>query len=44
MPCIGIHEDVLQAMLKDDAVREVLVSWHHGKWTLSIRLGGLGAR
>lgn len=40
----GIHEDALQVMIEGGAVREVLVSRHNEKWTLSIRLGGAGSR
>jgi len=41
---VGIHEDALQVMIEGGAVREVLVSRHNEKWTLSIRLGGAGSR
>ena len=40
----GIHEDALRVMLEGGAVREVLVSRHGDKWSLAIRLGGVGSR
>lgn len=40
----GIQEETLRAMLEGGAVREVLVSRHDEKWTLAIRLGGVGSR
>lgn len=40
----GIQEETLQAMLEAGAVREVLISRHQDKWSLSIRLGGAGSR
>ncbi len=40
----GIQEDALRIMLEGGAVRDVLVSRQHEKWTLAIRLGGAGSR
>lgn len=42
----GIHEDVLRALVEQHAVRECLVAKVDGgpDWSLSIRLGGSGAR
>lgn len=40
----GIQEDALRIMLEGGAVRDVLVSRHHEKWTLAIRIGGVGSR
>ena len=42
----GIHEDVLRALVEQNAVRECLVAKVDGgpDWGLSIRLGGSGAR
>lgn len=42
----GIHEEVLRALVDQHAVRECLVARIDGgpDWSLSIRLGGSGAR
>lgn len=40
----GIQEETLQAMLEAGTVREVLISRHQDKWSLSIRLGCAGSR
>ncbi|WP_259155038.1 hypothetical protein [Pseudomonas sp. JAI111] len=42
----GIHEEVLRALVEQQAVRECLVARIDGgpAWGLSIRLGGSGAR
>jgi len=40
----SIQEETLRAMLEGGAVRDVLVSRHEEKWTLSIRLGGTHSR
>lgn len=42
----GIQEEVLRALLQENAVRECLVAKVDGgpRWGLSIHLGGSGAR
>jgi hypothetical protein len=42
----GIHEEVLRALVEQHAVRECLVAKVDGglDWSVSIRLGGSGAR
>lgn len=40
----GIQEDALRVMVEGGAVREVLVNRQGDKWSLAIRLGGVGSR
>ena len=42
----GIHEDALQHMVQQNAVREFVFSRHANptKWTFSVRLGGPNSR
>jgi hypothetical protein len=40
---LGVHEDALRAMIEGGAVRELLVRRHDRKWTVLIRLGGIGS-
>lgn len=44
MTAKGLQEETLRAMLEAGAVREVLVSRQDEKWTLAVRLGGVGRR
>lgn len=39
-----IQEDALRIMLEGGAVRDVLVSRQNEKWTLAIRIAGVGSR
>ncbi|WP_240994181.1 hypothetical protein [Pseudomonas viridiflava] len=40
----GVQEDALRIMLEGGAVRDVLVSRQNEKWTLAIRIAGVGSR
>ncbi|WP_241090166.1 hypothetical protein [Pseudomonas viridiflava] len=40
----GIQENALRIMLEGGAVRDVLVSRQNEKWTLAIRIAGVGSR